>query len=254
MAAPPRIFSSARRHAARRRMIRRQAQGAAARFVLDDMIEDVAERLAFVRQPPGEALVIGDHTGVLVRDLVAQDHEVMARDIDEIDEEQPYPSAGFDLIVSLGTLDTVNDLPGALIHIREALAPGGRAIASFVGAGSLANLRRAMLAAEPERPAARLHPMVDIRAAAQLLQRAGWTEPVADSRTLKVAYRSLDRLVADLRDQGLGNVLASAAPPLGKAALERARAAFLEGADAEGRVIESFEILTLSGRRSLRGT
>ena len=232
----------------------RQDQPGAARFVLEDMIEDVAERLAFVRQPAGEALVIGDRTGVLVRDLIAQDHEVMARDVADLDEELPYPSGGFDLIVSLGTLDTVNDLPGALIHIRNALAPGGRAIAEFVGAGSLDNLRRAMFAAEPERPAARLHPMIDIRAAAALLQRAGWTDPVADSRTIKVAYRSLDRLVSDLRDQGLGNVLASPATPLGRAALERARAAFLEGADAEGRVVESFEIVTLSGRRSLHGT
>jgi SAM-dependent methyltransferase len=254
MSAPPRIFDPERRRAARRRALTRQGRPGAARFVLEDMIEDVAERLAFVRQPAGEALVIGDRAGVLVRDLIAQDHEVMVRDVAELDEELPYPSAGFDLIVSLGTLDTVNDLPGALIHIRNALAPGGRAIAEFVGAGSVDNLRRAMFAAEPERPAARLHPMVDIRAAAALLQRAGWADPVADSRTLKVAYRSLDRLVADLRDQGLGNVLASPAPPLGKAALKRARAAFLEGADADGRVVESFEILTLSGRRSLHGT
>ena len=175
-------------------------------------------------------------------------------DVLDLDEERPYPRGGFDLVVSLGTLDTVNDLPGALIHIREALAPGGRAIAEFVGAGSVAHLRRAMLAADADRPAARLHPMVDIRAAAGLLQRAGWAEPVADGRTLKVAYRSLDRLLADLRDQGLGNVLASHAPPLGKAARERAREAFLDQADAEGRVVESFEILTLTGRRSLHGT
>jgi len=254
MSAPPRIFDPARRRAARHRAVTRQAKPGAARFVLEDMIEDVAERLAFIRQPAGEALVIGDRTGVLVRDLIAQDHEVMQRDAHDLDEELPYPSGGFDLIVSLGTLDTVNDLPGALIHIRNALAPGGRAIVEFVGAGSLAHLRRSMLAAEPERPAARLHPMIDIRGAAALLQRAGWADPVADSRTLKVAYRSLDRLVSDLRDQGLGNVLASPAAPLGKAAHERARAAFLEGADAEGRVVESFEIITLSGRRSLQGT
>jgi SAM-dependent methyltransferase len=253
MAAPPRIFDFARRRAVRRRAVARQAKPGAARFVLEDMIEDVAERLSFLRQPPGEALVIGDRTGVLVRDLVAQGHEVMWRDVDEFDEELPYPMAGFDLIVSLATLDTVNDLPGALIHIREALAPGGRAIASFLGAGSVVNLRSAMLAADADRPAARVHPMVDFRAAAQLLQRAGWTDPVADSRTLRVAYRGFDRLVADLRDQGLGNVLASRAPPLGKAALERARTAFLRGAGPDGRVIETFEIITLSGRKSLRG-
>src|SRR5690606_13182366 len=120
--------------------------------------------------------------------------------------------------------------------------------ASFVGAGSLPVLRKIMLAADGERPAARVHPMVDVRAGAQLLQRAGWADPVADSRTLAVAYRSLERLVGDLRAQGLGNVLASRRPALGKAGLERARKAFAAEADEQGRVIETFEILTLSGR------
>jgi hypothetical protein len=87
-----------------------------------------------------------------------------------------------------------------------------------------------------------------VRAGAQLLQRAGWADPVADSRTTAVAYRSLERLAADLRAQGFGNVLASRAPPLGKAGLERARQAFAEAADERGRVVETFEILTLSGR------
>nr|WP_166175617.1 methyltransferase domain-containing protein [Altererythrobacter segetis] len=254
MTAPPRIFAPERRRAARQRIAARQARPGAARFVLEDLVEDVLERLTFLRHEPGKALVIGDWTGVLAAELERRGGTVTSADAFTLDEEQPFPVSGLDLIVSLGTLDTVNDLPGAMIHIREALAPGGRAIASFVGAGSLANLRRAMLTADGERPAARLHPMVDIRAAAALLQRAGWAEPVADSRTIRVSYRSLDRLVADLRDQGLGNVLASAAAPLGKAALERARAAFLEGADAGGRVVESLEIMTLSGRRSLRGS
>jgi SAM-dependent methyltransferase len=254
MADPPRIFAPERRRAARGRIAPRQARPGAARFVLDDIVEDVIERLAFVRHQPGKALVIGDWTGALAAELERQGAEVASANPVTLDEEQPYPVSGFDLIASLATLDSVNDLPGALIHIREALAPGGRAIASFVGAGSLANLRRAMLAGDGERPAARLHPMVDIRSAAALLQRSGWAEPVADSRTLSVSYRSLDRLVADLRDQGLGNVLSSAAPPLGKAAIERARAAFLEGAGPDGRVVESFELLTLSGRRSLRGS
>jgi SAM-dependent methyltransferase len=252
--APPRIFDRARRIAARRRIASRQRREGAARFVIDDMIVDVIERLAFVRQEPGEALVIGDWTGALTPELVARGHEVMWRDVDELDEEQPYPSSGFDLIVSLGTLDTVNDLPGALIHIRNALAPGGRVIAQFLGAGSLANLRSAMLAADGERPAARMHPVVDVRSAAQLLQRAGWSDPVVDSRALRASYRSLDRLVSDLRDQGLGSVLASSAPPLTRAGLQRAREAFLEAAGPDGRVTESFEILTLSGRRSLAGT
>ena len=111
-----------------------------------------------------------------------------------------------------------------------------------------------MLAAEPDRPAARLHPLVDARAAPSLLQRAGWKDPVVDTHTLAVRYSSLGRLVADLRDQGLGNALARPAAPLGKAAISRAREAFAARAEADGKVTETFEIVTLTGRRSLAGT
>jgi SAM-dependent methyltransferase len=220
--------------------------------VLDDMIDDVIERLAFLQHRPQRPLIIGDRTlrlgnhldptgGAMLFDIVGYfDHFA-------IDLEQPLPHGSYDFIACLGLLDTVNDLPGALIHIREALAPGGLAIASFVGAGSLEHLRGAMLAADGERPSARMHPAVDVRAGGQLLQRAGWKDPVVDSHSISVSYASLDRLVADLRAQGLGSVLASYGPPLGKAALERARAAFLGGAE---RVTEKFEILTLSGWRA----
>jgi SAM-dependent methyltransferase len=251
--APPRIFAPRRRLASRRRIAVRQRREGAARFVMDDMTADVLERLAFLRQEPGTALVVGDWSGALAAALAERGHDVTSHDTGTLDEELPYPEGGFDLIVSLGTLDTVNDLPGALIHLRNALAPGGRVIAQFLGAGSLDHLRAAMLAADGERPAARMHPMVDVRSAAALLQRAGWSDPVVDGRALRVSYRSLDRLVSDLRDQGLGSVLLSRSPPLRRDALERARSAFLEGAGPDGRVTESFEILTLTGRRSLKG-
>ena len=245
---PPTIFSRARRIAARRRMLRLQQSADSARFVTDDVVTETLERLAFLRHQPKRALVIGEWTGRLAETLRSQDAEVIeAEPAEGVDEERPYLVAPFDLVVSVMTLDTVNDLPGALIHIGRALAPDGRATASFAGAGSLPLLRRIMLAADGERPAARLHPMVDVRAGAQLLQRAGWADPVADSYTLKASYGSLERLVADLRAQGLGNVLASPAP-LGKAAIERARAAFAAEADDQGRVVETFEVLTVSGQ------
>ncbi len=160
-----------------------------------------------------------------------------------LEEDQPYPFASFDLVASMGTLDTVNDLPGALIHIRNALAPGGLMIASFMGAGSLPVLRAAMLAADGERPAARIHPMVDVRAGGQLLQRCGFADPVVDSRPLDVRFGSLDSLVADLRAQGLGSVLAIPRPAAHSLnALERARQSFADAGDAEGRTTEHFEI------------
>jgi len=257
---PPTIFARERRLAARRRALVLQRGPDAARFILDDMIEDVLERLAFLRHEVRRALLLGDRGGELAAALAARGAQVVRADPapgpgeQALDEEAPYPAdlmgGGFDLITSLALLDTVNDLPGALIHMRRALAPGGLVIASFVGAGSLPALRDIMLNADAERPSARLHPMVDVRAGAQLMQRAGFADPVADGRSVRVSYRSLERLVGDLRAQGLGNVLASPAAPVGKAARARAREAFAARADEAGRVVERFEIVTLSGRRA----
>ena len=249
----PTIFSNYRQMARRGRALALQRRPEAARFLLELVVDDMVERLGFVRHRPGRALVIGDAGGELARHLSDQGTEVVGADIvglQALDLERPFPVTGFDFIAVIGLLDTVNDLPGALIHIRQALAPGGLALASFGGAGSLPALRGAIFAAEPDRPAARMHPQVDARAGAQLLSRAGWSDPVADIREVAASYRSLDRLLGDLREQGLGNVLESPAPKLSRQALERARAAFLEGADDKGRVTETFAILTLSGRRS----
>jgi len=109
-------------------------------------------------------------------------------------------------------------------------------------------LRAIALAADGERPAPRLHPMVDVRAGGQLLQRAGLANPVVDARGLDVRFGSLSALVADLRGQALGGLLAQGGPAWGKAARARAEAAFAEAAD-HGRLTEHFEILTLSGWR-----
>lgn len=245
--APPRIFSPDRRLAARRRALVLQRSPDAPRYLLEDMVEDVPERLSFLRFEPRRALVVGDWTGNLARNLRASGAEVTEVDpVHGFDEEAPYPFDGFDLIVSLGTLDTVNDLPGALIHIRKALAPGGLMIASFLSLGSLPVLREIMLAADGDRPAGRVHPMVDVRAGGQLLQRTLFADPVIDHRPLQVGFRSFDRLIADIRAQAAGSVLADPGPALGKAARARALEAF-EAAGKDGRTVERFEILTLSG-------
>jgi SAM-dependent methyltransferase len=230
----------------------------AARYLAVDMAEDVLDRLAFLRHEPKRALLVGDCASLLAEALIARGCTVVRADPAPIggeillDEEQPWDhassgEAGFDLIAHLGTLGTVNDLPGALVHIRRALAEGGLAVMSWCGAGSVPALRSVMVAADGERPAARIHPQVDVRAGGDLMQRCGFAEPMSDSRTLDVRYASLARLLEDLRAQGLSSCLARPGPPLGKAGWARAQAAFADAADADGRVTEQFTILTLSG-------
>ncbi|MEJ6009098.1 methyltransferase [Novosphingobium aquae] len=241
--APPAIFSPNRRAMAQLRADRMQSMSDAARFLVEDVADDLADRLSFLRHAPQRSLVIGDRAGVLAQTLPG------ASAAGCFDLEQPWPVESHDLIVLPFVLDTVNDLPGALIHARCALSPGGLAFVTMLGAGSLPVLREVMLAADGDRPAPRLHPQVDVRAGGQLLQRAGYANPVVDSRSLNVRYGRFESLVADLRAQGLGNVLVDRGPSLNRAALSRAREAFAALADSEGRVTETFEILTFSGWR-----
>lgn len=240
----PNIFDSRRRALRQRRALSRQEDGGAASWLFEAMAEDLIERLGFLRFTGRTALVIGlggeaiaaslEPSGVAVRRAVA------------LDIERPLTDGPFDAVVSMAALDTINDLPGALIHLRHALAPQGLLLATVVGAGSLPKLRQALLAGDGERPAARIHPQIDNRAASALLQRTGYARQVVDQYSLTVRYATLERLVADLRDQGLTSALVDRAPALGKAALERARQAFVSQADPDGKVSEQFEILTLT--------
>lgn len=244
--APPEIFSARRRQArAARALTLRQRKGAAD-WLAEALVEDTLERIEFMSLEPCRALVIGAGGAELGRLLERKGFRITLAEAETLDLEQPLPFGGFGLIASLAALDTVNDLPGALIHQRHALAPGGVLLASMIGAGSLPRLRAALLAADAERPAARLHPAVDARSGAGLLQRAGFSRQVSDSWTLRLRYGAMDDLVADLRAQGLTSALVDSAPPLTRAGLERARAAFLADADRHGRVVETLEILMLT--------
>ena len=165
----------------------------------------------------------------------------------QADEDRlPFADASFDLVVSLGVLDSVNDLPGALALIRRVLRPDGLFLGAFTGAGSLPALRAALRAAEPDRPAPRLHPQVEVRAAGDLLMRAGFALPVADVEPLAVRYRDLGRLLDDLRAMAATNILRDRRA-LAPAALARAAAAFAQAADADGRTTETFNLVYLTG-------
>lgn len=240
----PRIFSNRRRSLRAQRAAQLAKRGGSARWLYREMQDDLIERLDFMRHEAGKTLLIGHEMRELAT-VLGKSGKVQA--MPELDEEQPIAASDFDLIVSLGRLDTVNDLPGALVHIRNALAPGGLTIAQIVGAGSLTALREIMMAADGDRPAARIHPQIDDRAATALLQRAGFAKQVVDTHKLTVRYSSLERLVSDLREQALNSALQSPAPYVGKAGLARAHAKFDELREDDGKVAETFQILTLTG-------
>lgn len=125
-------------------------------------------------------------------------------------EALPFAPGSFDLVVASCGLHWVNDLPGALIQLRQALRPDGLLLASMPVLGTLDDLRRALTAAEAATTggaAPRVSPFPDLRDCAALLQRAGFALPVADAEDITFAYASPLALLHDLRAAGETNAV-----------------------------------------------
>jgi ubiquinone/menaquinone biosynthesis C-methylase UbiE len=168
------------------------------------------------------------------------------------EEALPFQDQSFDLVVSALSLHWVNDLPGALVQIRRALAPDGLFLGAMLGGRTLTELRQCMLAAEDEvrgGAAQRVSPFLDVMDGARLLQRAGFAMPVSDAEAITVRYAHPLRLLADLR--GMGETAAPAdrsAPPLTRAILMRAMDLYQQRfSDPDGKVRATFEVVSLSG-------
>lgn len=253
------------------RNLRRQRRDRAAShfaehaFLVEHMAEELSERLHFVNRPFERTLLLGSHDGShdgsLAARLAAPGRHIVSADPGfvfartsggvQCDEDRlPFADASFDLVVAVGTLDSVNDLPGALALIRRVLRPDGLLLAAFAGAGSLAWLKKALLAADAALGgvAPRIHPQIDVRSAGDLLSRAGFALQVADGDRLDVGYGDPIRLMHDLRGMAAANMLAqrSRRTP-GKAWLGEIFSRFASDAGPDGRLREAFEIVYLTG-------
>jgi SAM-dependent methyltransferase len=253
---PPEIFDRNLRRLRRNRAAPRFREYG---FVRDAIVEGLLDRLDLVTRPFERALDLGTADGGLAQALRARGIEVVASDAGahfaaggvQCDEDRlPFEPASFDLILSAGVLDSVNDLPGALIQCRRALKPDGLFLAGFAGAGSLPFLKRALLDADQAAGGGipqRVHPLIDVRAAGDLLTRAGFVLTVADSEPLDVGYGDPFRLMTDLRGMAATNILAGERLPLTRGRLAAIAESFAAKADADGRLRERFELVFMTG-------
>ena len=241
--------------AARRRRRDRAARNFADHdFLRAAMLDGIAERLAAVKRAFSTVLDLGCFDGAfpappdarIARCDAGFAFARTAGGVQADEDRLPFADAAFDCVVSAGVLDQLDDLPGALALARRALRPDGLFLAAFVGGGSFPQLRRALSTAEQDRPVARLHPLVDVRSAGDLLVRAGFALPVADVEMLDVGYPDLFRLLHDLRGMAATNILAERVP-LSRVALARAAQAFADAAGDDGRTRERIEIVFLTG-------
>lgn len=237
-------------------------------FLLVRAADDMADRIMVQNRQFDRALCLGCSTGYLRHELArrgALGSQIQHwADADLVPDMLP-PEGGlvldeealglepqsFDLIVSFWGLHHVNDLPGALLQIRQALTPDGVFIAALPGNENLRALRIALLVAESDmlggaRP--HIHPFADLRDLAGLMQRAGFALPVADSDVVDVRYGNPLNLLRDLRGMGESNILTQRSKaPLRRDVLAAAMARFAADNQDGEKVLAQFEICYLAG-------
>ena len=261
---PPPIFD---RTTLRRRRDRAAAGLERYDFLFKEAAGRLFDRVLDVKRSFPLALELGCHTGQFAKAAGRSERigtliqaDLSARMVGRAksprlvaDEERlPVAPASLDLLVSNLSLHWLNDLPGALIQIRRALKPDGLFIATILGGETLSELRHSLLAAESELlggASPRVAPMIDLRDAAGLLQRAGFALPVADFDRITLAYETPFALMRELRGLGESNALSERQrQPASRRLFERAAQIYQQrhGRD-DGRVPATFDILYLSG-------
>ena len=172
------------------------------------------------------------------------------------DEEfLPVKAGALDLVLSNLSLHWANDLPGALVQIRQALKPDGLFLAAMLGERTLFELRESLMAAELEIEmgmSPRVSPFTTVQDAGALLQRAGFALPVVDTDTVTVSYPDMFKLMADLRGMGeTGAISGRRKTFTRKDTMMRAAAYYAEkfsgnGDVGEGRLPATFDIIFLT--------
>jgi hypothetical protein len=224
-------------------------------FLHERTFEDCLERLESVRREFTAALLVGCPDPAWTDRLRARVDRVDVADPGMLfagavggqqiveDAWTPEPAA-YDVCLAIGTLDTVNDLPRALLTLRLALAPDGLLLGALAGGDMLPRLRSAMRAADQVTGSAspHVHPRIEPAALAGLLAGAGFQMPVVDVDRVQVAYSSMERLIRDLRRMGGTNVLSQRSRSwLGTGAWRAAVA------DFGTNTVDTFEILHFAG-------
>lgn len=234
----------------------RNAHHADNHFLFDWAMTQIEDRLSVVRRKFPTCVRIGTRGPLLTPETYGIETQtsldVSGADIIAEEEFFPFAPKSLDLVVSALNLHTVNDLPGALLQIRQSLKPDGLFIAAILGGETLHELRQCFAEAELEIMGGlspRVAPFADKPQMGDLLQRAGFSLPVIDSDIVTVTYDSIFPLMRDLRQMGEGNAL-----------LERRksftpRSLFLRAgniyaskfSDPDGRIRASFEVIFLIG-------
>lgn len=227
------------------------AQFAKHNFLYHEIANRIVENLQFFSRDFENCLEIGARDGYL-SGLLA--HEQNIKNIQTIsdDETLSFSQESFDLIISNLNFHHINLVPQFLLQVKSLLKPGGMFIASFFAEENLPELHKTIFAVENEiynGISPRMIPTIDVKTAANLLQKSGFSHPISNLERIEIEYQNPLNLLKDLKKMGQGNIMN-----------KRSRRFFTKGflrevlkyyhenfANENGSVKATFEIVTIVG-------
>ncbi|KAG1892130.1 S-adenosyl-L-methionine-dependent methyltransferase [Suillus subluteus] len=270
------VFDRAAKRKQRDRAVSRDA-GVGSRtvdYVRDEVADRMMERLLDIKRKFDTIVDLGSGPGHFSKLLdpektrkvlmIDSSETTLNRDPDEefeveverahADEENlldVLPRNSQEAIVSCLSLHWVNDLPGVLIQIKEALKPDGLFLGAMFGGDTLFELRTALQLAEVDREGGispHISPMTDTKDISNLLSRAGFTLLTVDIDEVRVGYPSMWELLEDLRDMGENNAVVGRRHFLHRDTLAAASAIYKElHGNEDGSVPATFQIIYMIG-------
>lgn len=185
----------------------------------------IAERMTRIRWPD-----FSDEAGCEIIDLVPE---------------------SIDLAISVFDLWRISDLSAILLQLNHALKPDGLLMACLPAAGSLDELRHALLETEAELTggaASRVDVFPGPADLGNLMQQCGFRLVVSDVEERKISYRELSGLVRDLRATGSASLNSGQVPRLPRSVMKRLEDKLVQRHGiSDGRFAMSFNMVFFNG-------
>ena len=233
-------------------------------FLQSHYVNVLAERLTFITRRFKKALIIGLPPGFYSLLFEQYDEKPLiyslclgkmfqAQDLQIIGDDEifPFKSQFFDLIVSFFHLHCVNDLPGSLSQLKQCLQADGLFLGALAGGTTLTELRQSFEQAELQLKGGvhpRVSPMIQLKDAGALLQRAGFALPVVDDEVLKILYNHPLDVMTDLKRCGQTNSLVQRPQTFtSRGVINKMMSIYKEKYSIENHVSATFNALFLSG-------
>ncbi len=159
-----------------------------------------------------------------------------------------------DLVIHAFGLHWADDPIGQMVQSRLALVPDGLFLGVLFGGQTLVELRSVLAEAEAALfggISPRVAPLADVRTLGDLLVRAGFALPVADTLRVNRSFASITDLAQCLRQLGETNALDARQRHLGSKRFwdeaERIYCAHFPGDIGDGSISASFELVFVTG-------